>query len=329
MNTISRLVLAFFAGSAQAKDYCCQKLRLDDIGLPTVTACKDIEAENQTGAGNICSLVYPKGYYSRWTFDSGKCATRCDPPDPSRVPVEQIPMEGAIYGFEDGGLNRIDPYFGRFGLLSGGWKDLQAATFLNGSLYVMQNKYLHRVDPATGGYTIIGTQYWASPLPSWLAALGNRLFAMHGNSIREVNPNDGSNRIVGTVRGWPRTQGFTASDKFLYIIQNNHLHEVNPESGSYRVLGGPDWEGGTIIKYYNGSLYVIQNSTFHRVNPATGKWTVLGRIGDWRDTVSMTPAGDHMYIMQNSTLHQVSLATGAWSVVAQQGTWYQAFIVSP
>ncbi len=318
-----------FAGAAQAKDYCCQNLRVDDIGLTRVVSCRDISADNQSAAASICGQIFPKTYFYRSSYDAGKCGTLCDPPDPNKVPVDSIPLEDAIYGFEDGALHRIDPYFGRFGFLSGSWKDLQAATFLNGTLYVIQNASLHRVDPATGAYSVIGTQYYSGSLPTWLTPVGNRLFAMYGNSIREVNTNDNSNRIVGTVRGWPRTQGFAASDKFLYIIQNDRLHEVNPESGSYRVLGAADWSGSTIVKYYKGWLYVLQNATFHRVNPASGEWLVLGRVGDWRDSIAMTPVGDHMYIMQNSTLHRVSLTTGAWTIVGQQGTWYQTYIVSP
>lgn len=329
LGTKIAIILAFFAGSAEAKDYCCQQLRLDDIGLARVSACRDITADNQTGAGNVCSSFYPSGYFTRSTFDSGRCATRCDPPDPNKVPLEQVPMQDALYGFEDGSLYRIDPYFGRFGFMSREWKPLQGASFVNGALYVIQNEVLHRVDPATGSYTVIGSKYYSGTLPIWLAAMGNRLFGMYGNSIREINTSDNSNRIVGTIRGWPRTQGFTASDKFLYVIQNNYIHEVNPETGSYRVLGGQDWSGGTIIKYYNGSLYVLQNATFHRVNPATGEWAVLGQIGDWSNAVSMTPVGDHMYIMQNSTLHRVNLNTGAWAIVGQQGTWFETYILSP
>jgi hypothetical protein len=224
-----------------------------------------------------------------------------------------------LYGFNAGRFFRIHPTYGRTSHLSSGWDNLQAAVTHQGSIFAIQNKYLHRVDQATGAWTVLGPQQWLSAkIP--LSSLNDSLYAIQNGQLYRINPVDGARQPVSAPGTWNGASSMAASASHLFVIQNNRLHEVNPENGGWRVLGGADWNGPTLMQYVQGSLYVIQAGTLHRVNPANGGWAVLGRTGDWNGASSMSLADGNLYIVQNASLHRVSLDNGSWQVIGSAGT---------
>ncbi|MDQ3231682.1 MAG: hypothetical protein M3Q07_07665 [Pseudobdellovibrionaceae bacterium] len=231
-----------------------------------------------------------------------------------------------LFGFEDGRFFRIDPTYGHSAYLSSGWDKLQAATSHNGSIYAMQNRYLHRVDPATGAWTVLGPQHWVSTR-SLLTGLHDHLYSIHNGQLYLINPADGARQAIGGSRDWLGASSMAASSPHLYVIQNNRLHEVNFHNGAWRVLGGADWQGPTLMNYAHGSLYIVQAGSLHRVNPANGAWALIGRAGDWNGAASMTFADGNLYIVQNTTLHRVNPDNGSWQIVGPTGSRHSTFLV--
>lgn len=224
-----------------------------------------------------------------------------------------------LFGFNAGRFFRVHPNYGRTSHLSSGWDNLQGAVSQNASVYAIQNRYLHRIDPSTGAWTLLGPQQWLSPrIP--MGALNGRLYAMQNGQLFRIHPGDGSRQAIGGAGDWVGATSMTASLTHLYIIQNNRLHEVNPDTGGWRVLGGADWNGPTLMQYVQGALYVVQAGTLHRVNPGNGAWAVLGRGGDWNGAASMTFADGSLFIVQNASLHRVSPANGSWQIIGSAGT---------
>jgi hypothetical protein len=224
-----------------------------------------------------------------------------------------------LFGFNAGRFFRIHPSYGRSTHLSSGWDNLQGAVSHNGSIHAVQNKYLHRVDPATGAWTVLGPQQWISA-KILVTGFNERLYAVQNGQLFRINAVNGSRQALGAAGTWTGATSMSASSSQLYIIQNNRLHEVNPDHGGWRVLGGADWNGPTLMKYVQGWLYIVQAGTLHRVNPGNGAWAVLGRGGEWNGATSMTFADGSLYIVQNGNLHRVSPDNGTWQIIGTAGT---------
>jgi hypothetical protein len=106
------------------------------------------------------------------------------------------------------------------------------------------------------------------------AALADRLYVVESGHLFEVNPKDGSRRVVGTD-DWPNAGAMGTAGGQLYIVNDNQLFEVDPKSGTRRTLGKPDWTDTQAIQTFGDKLYIASRGMLYRVDPKDGSREVL------------------------------------------------------
>ena len=112
------------------------------------------------------------------------------------------------------------------------------------------------------------------PSVSAAAALADRLYVVDSGRLYEVNPADGSRRIVGEDR-WQNTAAMGAAGGYLYLVCDNQLYEVDPKTEKRRRVGIPGWANTKAIVAVGDKLHIVSNGWLHRVNPGDGSYEVL------------------------------------------------------
>lgn len=179
-----------------------------------------------------------------------------------------------VYALTSGVLMRIDPETGRYKTLSDNWgretrhmfafdqflllivghhiykvnldgshellpgvfEHVNAATLLDGALYVLEGRQLTKVDPATGAWSLV-QDGWADART--LVGFQGKLYLNQGDGdLYEVDPTSSSDyRLVS--RGWNNIQAvFTLGGKLL-LLDGRTLYEAHLDGG-YATLSS-DW----------------------------------------------------------------------------------------
>lgn len=110
-------------------------------------------------------------------------------------------------------------------------------------------------------------------------ALADKLYIVDGGNLYEVNPGDGSRRLVGKD-DWRDTSAIGAAGGLLYIVCGNQLYEVDPTTGARRTLGKPEWTNAAAIVTAGDKLFIVSGGQLHRVNPVDGSHQVLRSKSD-------------------------------------------------
>lgn len=77
-----------------------------------------------------------------------------------------------------------------------------------------------------------------------LAVLDDKLYAVHGDHLWEVNVSTGKKSAVNE-HGWRDTEAMTGHKRLLYIARHKHLHSYDPNQGNNaesRPVGELSWE---------------------------------------------------------------------------------------
>lgn len=111
------------------------------------------------------------------------------------------------------------------------------------------------------------------------AALADTVYVVDGGHLYEVNPGDGSRRLVG-MDDWRNTSAIGAAGGLLYIVGGHQLYEVDPTTGARRLLGKPEWTNTTAIVTAGDKLFIASGGHLHRVNPVDGSHEVLRSKSD-------------------------------------------------
>ena len=156
------------------------------------------------------------------------------------------------------------------------WQGTQALTEMNGSVYVVQGNYLHRVVPEYGRDA---RMYWRSYVYSttvWggfqaLATDDGHGYVMAANTLYRVTPSTSTNQWAYTYSptNWSGFEALTAGrhDSRLYVVQSGYLHKVNPNNWSYN-YSTTNFAGTSAMSGYPGHLYILQNGSYlHDVVP--------------------------------------------------------------
>lgn len=211
------------------------------------------------------------------------------------------------------------------------------------TLYVVQNRKLHIVDPNTGKWRVLGTRLWdriarvddhlvalfwgrlyrverGTGEASWrstrewaprpIIGLGNSAYSVQlDNRLWRIDPNTGDGDVVGNST-WDTKMTTLGSE--LILMRQSRFCRVSPESGAIPFESAAEWAGTSAICCHNRELYIIQEGRLHRVNPMTGQYAVIGN--DWSGEAQMVSADHDLMIFQNSRLHIVE-ASGSYRVV--------------
>jgi len=135
------------------------------------------------------------------------------------------------------------------------WAGTTSMTLFNGTLYIIQDDNLWRVNPVTGGYTSLGPG-WGGPTLMAGDVTHNRLWIVQAGRLWKVDPGTGNYSVVGNA-DWSGATSMASQksvdvpdgDDALYIIQNSRLHWVSTIDGHYTVLGGAAWPGPTLMAF--------------------------------------------------------------------------------
>ncbi|WP_316820857.1 hypothetical protein [Pedobacter gandavensis] len=175
-------------------------------------------------------------------------------------------------------LRKASYVSGGYWNFSENWENVQGMASLNGFLYIVQAGNLHKLNPETGEYTILGT------MGDW----------------------NGTDAVAGSSNG------------FLYIVQNSRIHKVDPITGAYVILGNPEWSATEAMVAYQGNLYVVQNSRLHRVSENTGAITLISEPDWGGTKAIASSGDGFIYIIQNSYLHKISTEDASFTILGEQ-----------
>ena len=232
-------------------------------------------------------------------------------------------LDRSLYIVQNRKLHRVNPADGSYEILrpETDWGGLNSMTAHKDRLYIIQNRTMHRVNPDDGTYTQL------KPTTDWsgftaMTSLGDRLYVIQNRRLHRVNPDDGSHVILDESTDWGGFSTIAAYDNRLYIIQNGKLHRVDPKNGSYiQVRPEGNWSGATSMGVYDNRLYVIQNRRLHRVNPDDGSHVILNEGTDWGGSTCLAVSGNRILVVQNRRLHSVDPADGGYDILRGDVDW--------
>lgn len=191
------------------------------------------------------------------------------------------------------------------------WGGPTSVASVGGTVYVVQNSVLHRVNPRDGLFTA----FPAFKLDPNLPIAGNKRFLFYFLSGRlwRMDVSSGENIALGNA-DWSSGGGvssISATEEEVFIVQSGQLHKVSLHNGDYIKLNDPVWNGETVMASDGETLFIIQNGALHRVDPNTGSYQTFGEFV-WRGATGLTVLSSQLYIMQNGSLHSVNKNTGAY-----------------
>jgi hypothetical protein len=143
----------------------------------------------------------------------------------------------------------------------GAWKNTQriSASTSDNLLIVLQNNWLHSVDPSNGAYTVLtrGVLYDPKKMTGLCGLNGYAYFIYDDTLCRVKLDGTGGMEPINPTNRWPNTEAMASNQKSMLIVQNGVLHRLY-ENGSYTILTpGTVWSGTTSIFPASEGNYVI------------------------------------------------------------------------
>lgn len=141
------------------------------------------------------------------------------------------------------------------------------------TLIVLQNNWLHSVDPNTGGYTVLtrGLTYEPKRMTG-LCGLGGFAYFIYDETLVRVKL-DGTGGAEPLKPGtrWFNTEGMASNNASMVIVQGGMLHRLY-EDGSYKVLTPTtNWSGtASIFPASEGNYVITQRGQLHLVFDVDG-----------------------------------------------------------
>jgi hypothetical protein len=186
-------------------------------------------------------------------------------------------LNGTMYKIDnDGHLWRQKASFWVEVRRDGVYKNTQriSASQSDNLLIVLQNNWLHSVDPATGAYKALtqGITYEPKKMTG-LCGLNKHAYFIYDDTLMRVrlDGTGGLEPIAPNTR-WVNTEGMASNAKSMVIVQNGVLHRLF-EDGSYKELTkGTVWTGTTsIFPASEGNYVITQRGVLHLVFDVDGQ----------------------------------------------------------
>ncbi len=227
------------------------------------------------------------------------------------------------------GIRRIDYISGGFHNVESNWANTQGMAHLNGYIYIVQSGNLHKVNPISGSYNLIGESGIWNGTEAVASSSNGYIYIVQNSTLHKVDPNTGNYSILG-IPDWAGTEGMVAYNGYLYIVQNSTLHKVDENTGTYSILGIPDWSGTeAIASSGDGFIYLVQNGYLHKVSTTDGSYVILGDR-EWLNTYKMGMAyyNGFLYILQNDRLHKVNKEDGSYTILGNPSFSQNKFLTA-
>jgi hypothetical protein len=196
-----------------------------------------------------------------------------------------FPAQQALYTFTASPiLRRLTPF-----APGTTWPATDAMAALSGSLYVVSDGSLWRVDVASGA-TVPFSAYpngWAGT--DAMAALGTSLYVVQAGTLYRVSTTTGAVVPFSAYpSGWAGTEAMTATGDSLYAVQAGTLWRVNVNTGAVAPFSAyPNgWAGTAAMTARGGVVYAVQAGALWTVNTASGSVAQLGSLS-WTGTTAM------------------------------------------
>jgi hypothetical protein len=203
------------------------------------------------------------------------------------------------------------------------WPTATAMTELDGSLYLVNDEKLYRIDPADGAYAQVGDELWR---PKFMFGAKGQLFVVdHDGSFFRIDPASGAYTQVDRYT-WAKLQATAVVLDVICFFSDGGLYVVNGDDGTYRAVGNDTWNPRAACGFNN--LYEIdQDGTMYKIAVADGQWWLSGEKYDWSSSgSSLARVGDFGYLVNNGTLYRTQPGGGAYWKLSSD-TWDLKFLV--
>lgn len=249
------------------------------------------------------------------SYENNKLEVAADQTADAKTPLIHAAMH--VTAWHGQSLFHADPVTGRRRVLgpANKWGNAQSIAAHGDSVFAVQADRLHRVNPVTGKWDVLGNPVWTGE--TLMTTLGDHIYIIQDSTLHRVDPADGKWTIIGKPKVWKNNPtSITAHSGSIFIVEHNRLHRVDPNDGTFEVLGNPAWDGPTLMTSLDSSLFIIQNHSLHKVNPANGAWSHVGNSGAWKySPTSITAHGDSIFVIENGRLHDINPKSGTYRVV--------------
>lgn len=185
-------------------------------------------------------------------------------------------LNGTMYKIDnDGHLWRQKGAFWVEVRRDGTWKNTQriSASPSDNLLIVLQNNWLHAVDPNTGGYRALtrGLTYEPAKMTGLCGLNGHAYFIYDETLVKARLDGTGGLESLNPDTRWVNTEGMASNLKSMVIVQGGVLHRLN-EDGSYKVLTpNTNWTGTTsIFPASDGNYVITQRGWLHLLYDVDG-----------------------------------------------------------
>lgn len=143
-------------------------------------------------------------------------------------PRSMAALGDALYIFDgDDTLYRVSQTDGARTALTGGWREVRAATTTRDGLYVATGHAIYAIDPTTGAETAL-PQRWDI---AHLVGLGTFLFVFETDgTLRRIDTRDGT---YTTLPGnWPLAAAVAATQDAIFAVDDTVLYRIDPRTGA-------------------------------------------------------------------------------------------------
>ncbi len=203
------------------------------------------------------------------------------------------------------------------------WPTATAMAELDGSLYIVNDEKLYRINPADGGYAQVGDELWR---PRFLFGNKGTLYIVDTEgSFYRIEPTTGSYQQIDRYT-WSKLQATAVVRENICFFSDGGLYVVNGDDGTYRGVGSDTWNPRAACGFNN--LYVIDHDgTMYKVQIEDGAWFVSGEKYDWPTSgASLARIGEFGYLVNAGCLYKTQPGGGAYWKLSSD-SWDLKFLV--
>lgn len=148
-------------------------------------------------------------------------------------------MLSDIFIIQDSNLYKVNKYDGSRQFLSNDWGGPSEMACIGSDLYIVCCDSLHKVNPDTGAWEVIGNVgNWSNTTS--MASDGQNLFIVKNSTLYKVNPSNATS--IALSSGWTGQTELICNSNILYMACNGTLYKIYKNTGyGLAISNRGDW----------------------------------------------------------------------------------------
>lgn len=203
------------------------------------------------------------------------------------------------------------------------WEQITHLTTVGDLAYAVERGHLHRVDPESGRWGIVGRKF-EYMLTTALFGHRDLLYAVHHERLWRINPDDGSSEQFGGHIDWPGEIGdvrIVGAGDFLLGVQGEKLWLTDPVTGRYKRISAPyGWVDTTDICSDGERVYTIRRGQLWEVRPEDGAQRLINEHR-WRGNAIMAADEQSVFVIHRNMLWRVDVQSGEIAQLSKPWEW--------